>query len=194
MTFLKIFEIITLERKKRKVKTKGEKGLDTKITYGSLKLKLEPKCTDITFHNRNIEVLQYLPAEKKMNLIEDTLSVAVDSYGFISPLKEELAFYVNIIKYYTNISFTEKQSKDFANIYDNIKESKLLSEVLKAIPEDEFNDLFNMEAKMKEFFEKSNTSIASIIHNLSQMQAPNLDQIKELMNQYKAITDKVKTK
>lgn len=168
--------------------------MDTKITYGSLKLKLEPKCKDITFNNRNIEVLQYLPAEKKMNLIEDTLSVAVDSYGFISPLKEELAFYVNIIKYYTNISFTEKQSKDFANIYDNIKESKLLLEILKAIPEDEFNDLFNMEAKMKEFFEKSNTSIASIIHNLSQMQAPNLDQIKELMNQYKAITNKVKTK
>lgn len=168
--------------------------MDNKITYGSLKLKLELKYKGITFHNRNIEVLQYLPAEKKLNLIEDTLSEAVDSYGFISPIKEELAFYVNVIKYYTNISFTEKQSKDFVNIYDNIKESKLLLEVLKAIPEEEFNDLLNMETAMKTFFEKSNTSIAAVIHNLSQMQAPNLDQIKELMNQYKAITDKVKTK
>ena len=168
--------------------------MDNKVTYGSLKLKLELKCKDITFHNRNIEVLQYLPAEKKLHLIEDTLSEAVDSYGFISPMKEELAFYVNVIKYYTNISFTEKQSKDFVNIYDNIKESKLLLEVLKAIPEEEFNDLLNMEVAMKTFFEKSNTSIAAVIHNLSQMQAPNLDQIKELMNQYKAITDKVKTK
>jgi len=68
-----------------------------------------------------------------------------------------------IIFEYTNISFTEKQKEDYGKLYDLLYSSDIISSVLKEIPQEELNILFNgVTDTLKAIYEYQNSAFGLI--------------------------------
>lgn len=135
-----------------------------KPTYASMKLKVDTKPTKITFNDTEIEVLQYLPINDKYDLIMITLQNAYEE-GIYNPLKLDMYFHLYMIYMYTNINFTEKQKEDETKIYDTLTSNGLISEVLKYIPENEYQVLFTYMQEIIDEKMKYNTSASALLQS-----------------------------
>jgi hypothetical protein len=107
-----------------------------KVTYSSLKLKIKEETKKI--ENTDIEVLQYLPIEDKLDLIEVTLQKAREDRLY-NPMKVDMFFHLNIIYLYTNITFTEKQREDEYKLYDILQTNGIIDHLINAMNENEYN-------------------------------------------------------
>lgn len=102
---------------------------------------LPPKTID--FMGEKITVAQYLPLEEKINLIQTVIELSGNGEeGFFNIVKLRTYYTIEMIKAYTNISFTEKQQEDITKLYDAIILNKLWLEVEKAIPDIELEDIW----------------------------------------------------
>lgn len=82
----------------------------------------------LDFNNEKIEVLKYLPVQKKLEMISEVLSNALseDTEGFYNPIKLEVFAAIAVIEAYTNIEFSEEEKEDIPHLYDLLKTSDLL--------------------------------------------------------------------
>ena len=80
----------------------------------------QPIVEILKFNGMNIEVKQYLPINDKLRLIGDVINLSADENNFSNPVKIDMFTVIEIIEYYTNINFTEKQREDYAKLYDLI--------------------------------------------------------------------------
>lgn len=82
----------------------------------------------LDFNNEKIEVLKYLPVQKKLEMISEVLSNALseDTEGFYNPIKLEVFAAISVIEAYTNIKFSEEEKEDIPHLYDLLKTSDLL--------------------------------------------------------------------
>lgn len=82
----------------------------------------------LDFNNEKIEVLKYLPVQKKLEMISEVLSNALseDTEGFYNPIKLEVFAAIAAIEAYTNIKFSEEEKEDIPHLYDLLKTSDLL--------------------------------------------------------------------
>ena len=82
----------------------------------------------LDFNNEKIEVLKYLPIQKKLEMISEVLSNALseDTEGFYNPIKLEVFAAIAAIEAYTNIEFSEEEKEDIPHLYDLLKTSGLL--------------------------------------------------------------------
>lgn len=118
-----------------------------KIGLTKLGLTSNNEVKTINFNNQEIEVKQYLPIEEKLQLVENVLNASsVDMY-FYNQGKIEIYFDIELIKNYTNITFTEKQEAEILRWYDKFVGSGLLEEIKNTIPEKEINFLKEVNEK-----------------------------------------------
>lgn len=114
-----------------------------KISYTNLKLKTKEDVKNVKYQDLDIEVLQYLPIENKNSIVQLTLQNSKTSQGEYDMIMIDMLFHVYLIYLYTNINFTEKQKENPSKIYDSFKSTGLLDEIILAIPEEEYEELFN---------------------------------------------------
>ena len=87
-----------------------------------------------------ISVIQYLPLEKKLALMQSIIEQAGNNEeGFYNIVKLTVFYVIEMLRAYTNISFTEKQLEDVQKLYDIIVLNKIWDTVKQSIPEDEVN-------------------------------------------------------
>lgn len=84
-----------------------------------------------------IEVKQYLPLQKKLEVLSNIINNSVDTNGFYNSAKIDFNISLEMIYAYTNIKFTEKQKEDPLKIYDTFYSSGVMDKILTAIPEKE---------------------------------------------------------
>ena len=102
-----------------------------KVGFGKLQLKMPKETeTSVLFNDIEIEVKTYLPINDKLELISNVINNAADDNKFFNPVKLELFYALEVIKHYTNISFTDKQLDEPYKIYDLIKTSGLLAKLM----------------------------------------------------------------
>lgn len=87
-----------------------------------------------------INVIQYLPIDKKKEIVE-AIKAKVFLKGYTDMVDYDVLFIINIIKYYTDISFTKAELTNIYSTYDYFVNSKIFEEVVKAMPELEFKGL-----------------------------------------------------
>ena len=136
-----------------------------KVTYASLKLKINSDIEKFTFNGSEIEVKQYLPINDKYDLINITLQNAFED-GVFHPLKMDLYFHLYIVIMYTNITFTEKQKEDEAKLYDILNSSGLMEKILETIPKAEYEELYNYLMECSVQLTNHNRSITTLITSL----------------------------
>ena len=105
-----------------------------KVSYANMKLKLNTDVNTFDFGGQKIEVLKYLPAQDKYDLLMITLQESLEN-GVYNEFKLNLYFELNLVYMYTNISFTEKQREDELKLYDNLKSNGFFDLFYQAIDE-----------------------------------------------------------
>ena len=113
-----------------------------KLSFTKLSLKPKQEIKIIEYNNQKIEIKQYLPIEEKLKLITKVINLSAEDSNYSNPIKEDIYFYIELIKEYTNITFTDKQEEDILKLYDSFKSNDLLDDIIKAIPEEEYNNLY----------------------------------------------------
>ena len=138
-----------------------------KVTFTKLAFKKKEEIKTITCGENVIEVKQYLPINDKIYVITIILNNSQDENGFDNPLKINVYFNLELIYHHTNINFTDKQKKDVTKLFDLFEESGLLLEIIKIIPEDEYNNLLNWIQETIDNFYKRQNSALEIMEQIS---------------------------
>jgi hypothetical protein len=112
-----------------------------KLSFTKLGLAQNKAVINLNYNGQVVEVKQYLPVNDKLALISSVINLSADENNFANPMKVSVYSVLEIIKHYTNISFTEKQMEDPCKIYDLFVGNGLSSMVLNAIPEVELAEL-----------------------------------------------------
>ena len=154
-----------------------------KVSYASLKIKTNTDVHTVQFNNMEIEVLQYLPVEDKYDLIMIALQKAEEN-GIYNELKLDMFFHLNLVYLYTNLSFTEKQKENESKLYDCIKSSGLLDNILNALNEDEYDELYNMLMVIKTDSMKYKTTAAAILSNFTNSLPKNAEAAAKIVENF----------
>lgn len=137
----------------------------SKITYSSLKLKINEDIKEIDFNNNKIEIKQYLSISDKIDLVDITLQKSKENKIY-NPLKVNMYFHLHLVYLYSNISFTDKQKEDEEKLFDVLESSGLIDKIIEAIPEREYTELLKMTNDKIETELKYCTTAAAIIENI----------------------------
>lgn len=132
-----------------------------KVTFNKLNLTKNTEIKNIDINENTIEVKQYLPVEEKLELISYIANMAHDEdYNFSNPVKVEVFAGIGIIKYYTNITFTEKQLENPSKIYDLLNSNNVINNVIAAIPSNEYDEIrTGIEDTIKSIYQYQNSAL-----------------------------------
>lgn len=108
-----------------------------KISLNKLGLSKNTEVKEFMWNGQKIEIMQYLPLEKKLEVISEVINNSVDLQGYYAPYRLDLFITIAIMQYYTNITFTEKQKEDLGKLYDLLVSSGLYTEIKNRIPTSE---------------------------------------------------------
>jgi hypothetical protein len=135
-----------------------------KVAFNKLnKVKSIP---DIVYEweGNDLVIKQYLPLEKKLDIIETVISLSGNGEeGFFNIIKLQTFYTIEMLKNYTNISFTEKQEEDPAKLYDGILLNHIWEVLSEQIPERErvyiWDNILELAHRVTEY----NNSVLGII-------------------------------
>ena len=155
-----------------------------KISYNKLALsKLineEPQI--VHFNNFEIEVLQFLPIEKKLFLISDIINNSIDDNNFYNPCRVEIFMTVKIIECYTNLNITDKQKEDIFKLYDQLTASGLAELIFEKIPTKDYEFIYRGVVKTIKNIYKYKNSVLGILDAISEDYSNVNFDITELQN------------
>ena len=114
-----------------------------KVSYANLKLKTKEEIKEFDFNGSKIEVLQYLPLQDKIDLIDITCQKAREDRLY-SPIKIDAYFHLHLVYLYTNLTFTEKQREDEYRLYDCLMSNGLIDGVLMNMNKKEYESLLDL--------------------------------------------------
>lgn len=165
---------------------------ETFINYSDLDFKQEDtdKYTVITFKDKEIKVLKYLPSIEKYNLLNTTLLQSTDDTVIINEYKLDMFFNINLAIAYTNIVFSkEEQDMELSDLYDKFKTSGLLDMIIDAIPDDEYAILYSSLVSNKEEYVSERKSVSYGIANAIEQISKKLPKQEEMQNLLQPLKD-----
>lgn len=159
------------------------------MQYKDLNLKINTETKKVP--ELDIEVLQFLPIQDKIDLIDIALQKS-EQNGIYNEMKLEMYFNLYIIYLYTNLVFDEKDRIDEFTLYNELESNDIISKVIAAIPEEEYDFLFDTLQIMKKNSIKYKNSVASVLNSFIKDLPKNAEQAMSIMqnfnpNDYKEI-------
>ena len=154
-----------------------------KIAFSKLnKIKSLP-VKEISIDDQKILVEQYLPLEEKVNLITSVIEQSGNGEeGFFNIVKLEAYYIIEMIRAYTNISFTEKQLEDTTKLYDAIRLNDVWAAVEDAIPKVEREYVWSNILALAREITTYNNSVLGVLKAISS-DRDNLNfDVQEIMN------------
>ena len=164
-----------------------------KVSYANMKLKTNTAVNTFQFCGQKIEVLKYLPASDKYDLLMITLQKSLEG-NIYNEFKLNLYFELNLVYMYTNISFTEKQREDEFKLYDTLRSNGFFESFYEALDDKEYEELFDQIAELKSTMEKSKGSVAGVIANIIEDLPVNAEAAAKIVenfdpSQFQAVVD-----
>lgn len=140
-----------------------------KIAYSKLGLNkmVNKEPSIIEFNDQQIEVTQYLPIEKKLDLISDIINSSLDDNTYYNPCRIEIFMLTKIIEAYTNLTITDKQKEDIFKFYDQLVASGFAEKVLDNIPAVDYNFIYRSVTKTIKNIYKQKNSVLGILESIS---------------------------
>lgn len=140
-----------------------------KIAYSKLGLNkmVNKEPVIIKFNDQEIEVIQYLPMEKKLDLISDIINSSVDEKNYCNFCRVEIFITIKLIEAYTNLNITDKQKEDIFKFYDQIVASGLAEAVITVIPASDYSFIYRNTLKTIKNIYKQRNSVLGILETIS---------------------------
>ena len=121
------------------------------------------------YNNETIEVKQYLPIDDKLDLIATVINNSHDAQKeFSNAVKIEVYLTLEIIRKYTNITFTDKQLENPSKLYDLVISSGFMSKLMDYLPINEYSILLAEINKMVDSIYAYQNSTVGIMDTISQ--------------------------
>lgn len=138
-----------------------------KVAFSKLALSKTSTIGTVEINGQPIEVKTYLPIDEKLALIGEVINESHDENNFPNPVKIEIFFTIAVIKYYTNISLTEKQLETPTKIYDMLISQGAFGLITTMIPPKELNSLKESLDKTINAVYTYQNSVLGILDNIS---------------------------
>lgn len=138
-----------------------------KVSFTKLGLTKNQEVKILNWNDQDIEIKQYLSVKDKMELVSNVLNYSHDGESnFANPIKLDVYTTLEILYFYTNINFTDKQKEDALKLYDLVIGSGLYSKIIDLIPTEEYYDLLNtIQESIKAVYTYQN-SVMGILDNV----------------------------
>lgn len=139
----------------------------SKVSFTKLnKVKKLPVISKI-YNDLEIEFEQYLPLEDKLALMTSVIEQSGNGEeGFFNIVKLETYYRIEMIKAYTNITFTEKQLEDTPKLFDAIELNDVWAFVEDNIPQKEREYIWNTILALAKEITAYNNSVLGILKAL----------------------------
>lgn len=160
-----------------------------KVAFSKLGCQYVEEVKNIEFNGEVIEIKQHLPIQDKLGMISRVLKYAHEQdSNYANPVKVDVVIALEFVFSYTNISFTKTQMSDFAKLYDALKMSGLLDNILNNIPKEEYELIYNGVIRTVESFYSYKNSFIGVLDVVGTQKdnfSFNLNQIKEEIEEIK---------
>lgn len=155
-----------------------------KVNFTKLnKIKSLP-IVEISIDDQKVLVEQYLPLEEKVNLITSVIEQSGNGEeGFFNIVKLNAYYIIEMIRAYTNISFTEKQLEDTTKLYDAIILNGIWTSVATAIPASEKEYIWDNILALAKEITTYNNSVLGILKSISNNRDNLNFDVESIMNQ-----------
>ena len=151
------------------------------MKYTDLGLKIDKTTSTVKVGGKDVEVLNYLPIEDKIDLIQIALQKA-EQNGFYNEMKLDMYFNLYIVKMYTNLEFDD--DKDDFELYNELQCNNVILSVIGAMEENEYDDLLNYLESMKINSFKYKRSAAALIATFIQDLPKNAAAAQEIVDNF----------
>lgn len=147
-----------------------------KISLNKILTKKVKDSVKITIQDTEIDVIQYLPIDKKATFINDIMQSAIDTNNIFSPIRLKVYFDLNIIKYYTNFNLTQAMYDEPSKTYDLLMVNEIMPKVLAVIPEEELKFVKSaLDACVNDIVTYNNSAAGVIKQITTDYNATNMD-------------------
>ena len=155
-----------------------------KLSFTKLnKIKSLP-AKEISIDDQKVLVEQYLPLEEKVNLITSVIEQSGNGEeGFFNIVKLNTYYIIEMIRAYTNISFTEKQLEDTTKLYDAIVLNNIWASVATTIPDTEKEYVWNNILALAKEITSYNNSVLGVLKAISNNRDNLNFDVNEIMSQ-----------
>jgi hypothetical protein len=154
-----------------------------KVSYASLKLKVDTEVKTFDYEGNKIEVLQYLPIEDKYSLINIALQSSKEG-NIYNQVKLEAIFNLYIVMMYSNITFTDKQKEDLFKLYDCLQSNGIIDSVIMNMAEGEYKELYNLLSKTLEDRLHYDNTAAGVINNLIESLPAQAEEMQKIVDNF----------
>ena len=148
----------------------------------------------IMINNKEVRVLQYLPMEKKIDIIQIALQEAEEDPGVFNPMKLSTLMDIYMILFYTDIEIDDEDKADFLKLYDTFEINGVFDAVVDAIPEQEYLELKTFLETQQEILTKYKWSVAYMISTAIEAIPSRMEEVAQIINnfdpsKYQAVID-----
>lgn len=112
-----------------------------KFAFSKLGAKVVNDVAAVNWGENSFEVLQYLPFEKKLEMISNIVNLSIDENGYYNPMRVKFFTALEMVYAYTNLSFTDKMKEDGFKLYDILVSTGLFDAIVSALPANEWKDI-----------------------------------------------------
>ncbi len=137
------------------------------VSFTKLNIKIHQDVKIVYFNEQEIEVKQYLPISEKFNLINAVLNASPQDVGYYNPGYIDVLTALNIVFYYTNIKFTDKQKEDTNKLYDQLMSSGFVDQIYSIIPQKELEWIKHYLQLTIDQFYKYKDSVLGILDSVN---------------------------
>ena len=141
---------------------------------------------EIEINGKKVLVEQYLPLEKKAAMIERILANSVDETGFISPVRLEVFFRLEVVRCYSNISITDKMMEQPEKLFDQLVMNKVIGAVSCGMPTEEWEYIeksVNKCAKAVQAYQNSFVGVMKAINKDYDATKLNVEELMATLDQ-----------
>ena len=154
------------------------------MKYSDLNLKINTETTVIKINdNTEIEVLQYLPVEDKIDLIQIALQKSLEN-GIYNEIKLDMYFNLYIVYMYSNLEFTDEEKEDEFKLYNELQSNDIIAHVIAGMDEGEYDCLLDYLKSMQENNESYKKSAAALFQTFIQDMPKNAAAAAEIVDNF----------
>ena len=153
------------------------------MKYSDLNLKINTNTNIANIGDKEIKVLQYLPLEDKIDLIQIALQKSEEN-GIYNEMKLDMYFNLYIIYMYTDLEFTDEQKANEFTLYNELQSNEIIINIIGAIDEDEYITLIDYLEMMKKNNEKYKRSAAALFQTMIQDLPKNAAAAAEIVDNF----------
>lgn len=151
------------------------------MKYTDLKLSINNEYNIVQFEGLQIKILQYLPIEDKIDLIEIALQRSEEN-GIYNEMKLDMYFHLYMVYMYTDLEFSEEEKQNEIKLYNELCSNRVIQTVIHAV--DEYNELFDYLNIMKESNFKYKNSVSALLQTFIQDMPKNAEAAAKIVDSF----------